>query len=249
MEHNFKLAPNKRIYAIGDIHGYPDVLADLHQKIDDDLKHNPIENAKIIYLGDYIDRGPNNAGVIDMVLNRQDTHQHIKHIHLTGNHEDSMLDFIANPLGPRQDWMLWGGIETMQDYGVETGDNDTLIDRAADMASCLERGIPRPHMDFYKSLLTHHQEDDYLFVHAGIMPNVPIEQQTKQDLTFTRSPFLEYEEMHPHYVVHGHTVPKDKRIEIKPNRINLDSGLYKGGPLSCGIFQDNKIRTLESWQS
>jgi len=249
MEHSFSIAPNKRVYAIGDIHGYVDVLRDLHLKIDEDLKQSPIEKVTLIYLGDYIDRGPDSKGVIDLILSHQKTHSHIEHICLMGNHEDAMLEFINDPNGPRQDWVLWGGIEAMESYGMTIERDHKLVEVASELAKGLADALPELHLEFYKNLGLYHIEDGYMFAHAGLRPNVAHDKQTKRDLTYTRSPFLNHEELHPHYVVHGHTISPNKKADILSNRMNLDSGLYEGGPLSCGVFEGTSIKVLEAWQT
>lgn len=240
----FKLEAGKRIYAIGDVHGYVDVLARMHDAIEKDLRAHPIDAAKIIYLGDYIDRGPDSKGVIDLLLERPNRSPFFNHIYLMGNHEKAMLQFIEDPHGIRKDWVKWGGIEAMQSYGVTYHETRTLDELAQD----LKEAVPKTHFDFLENLKLMHLEDDYLFVHAGIDPRKKLEEQDYNDLTYRREPFMSHEEYHPHFVVHGHTVSRQGEIDHRHNRLNLDSGLYQGGPLSCAAIEAEEVRFLQAWQ-
>jgi len=237
----YKIDAGKRVYAIGDIHGYPDVLARLHEAIDADIAARPVDAVTIVYLGDYIDRGPDSKGVIDLVLERRETFPEIEHVFLLGNHEDAMFnEFLHDPEGHRQDWLQFGGIEAVQSYGVEAA-NMTDVE----IAENLRQAIPQAHDEFYKNLALYHVVDDYLFVHAGIMPEVALEDQVKQDLIFTREPFMSYDGAHPYCVVHGHSSTKDRKVDIRHNRINVDTGLYLGGPLACVVLEDDDVRVIE----
>ena len=242
----FKIPDGTRVYAIGDIHGYVEVLGKLHEKIDADLRERPIDQAVIVYLGDYIDRGPDSKGVIDHLITREIDVPQLRPIYLLGNHEDAMFnEFMNDPKGHRQDWLHWGGVECAQSYGVNIDPVAPIDLQAEDIAAALRDALPLTHQEFYKNLSLYYIEGDYLFVHAGIRPDVPMDEQTKQDLTFTRQPFMSHEAYHPYYVVHGHTAMRNHQVDIRPNRMNLDTGLYEGGPLSCGVFEGNDVRVLQ----
>ena len=242
----YKIGTGKRVYAIGDIHGYPDVLARLHDKIDADLVKRPVEQAKIIYLGDYIDRGPDSKGVIDVILNRRDARDDIEHVCLLGNHEDAMFhEFLNDPEGHRQDWLQWGGVEAAQSYGVRVDEDISLVEQAVQIAEDLRQAIPTHHKEFYENLDLYHVVDDYLFVHAGLMPDVALDKQVKTDLTYTREPFMSFDGAHPYRVVHGHTSTKDRKVDIRHNRINVDTGLYMDGPLACAVIEGADVRVIE----
>ena len=242
----YKIAEGKRIYAIGDIHGYAETLGRLHDEIDKDIAARPIEQAKIIYLGDYIDRGPDSKGVIDMILARQEILPNIEHVFLLGNHENSMFnEFLNEPEGARQDWLEWGGVETAQSYGVVVDDIKNPTEQAVSIAQNLRQAIPPTHQAFYKDLELYHVVDDYLFVHAGIKPDVDLEKQSKLDLIFNREPFMSFEGTHPYRVVHGHTSTKDRKVDIRHNRINADTGHYMDGPLACAVIEGADVRVIE----
>lgn len=246
MNKTYKIAEGKRVYAIGDIHGFPDILAHMHNLIAQDYAANPIDKAIIVYMGDYIDRGPDSKGVIDMVIERELVAPEFEHIYLLGNHEDAMFnEFMNDPNGHRQDWLQWGGAEAAQSYGIEIDHSKAYAPEAERIAKELHEKMPESHKGFLKNLELYHVVDDFLFVHAGIRPNVPLQKQTKQDLTFTREPFMSHEGMHPYYVVHGHSATRDQKIDIRPNRINVDTGLYMGGPLTCAVIEGCDIRVLQ----
>lgn len=242
----YQLTEGKRVYAIGDIHGFADELAVMHDLIAEDVAANPIDEAIIVYVGDYIDRGPDSKGVIDMVIERELVAPEFQHVYLLGNHEDAMFhEFLKDPQGHRQDWLQWGGAEAAVSYGVEIDHSKAYAPEAERIAKELSDAMPESHKEFLNNLSLYHVIDDYLFVHAGIRPGVPLEKQSKQDLTFTREPFMSHEGHHPYRVVHGHTPPRDLKIDIRPNRINVDTGLYMGGPLTCAVIEGSDIRVLQ----
>jgi serine/threonine protein phosphatase 1 len=251
MSKDFKLPQGTRVYAIGDIHGFSDVLSSLHEQIEKDRSERPIDRAVIVYLGDYIDRGPNSKGVIDQLIARNEGASDFEHVFLLGNHEDALFnEFMVDPFGHRQDWLQYGGAECVESYGVEIYRDISFSAQAERVAEEMALAMPQAHYEFYRGLKLYHLEDEHLFVHAGIRPSVKLEEQHKNDLTFTREPFMSHEDLHDYYVVHGHTATYDRQVDIRPNRINLDTGLYDGGPLSCGIFEaGQKIRLLQAFKS
>lgn len=249
MSNNYRIPAGTRVYAIGDIHGYPDVLAQMHDLIEADIAERPIDQAQIVYVGDYIDRGPDSKGVIDLLVERELVAPNIQHVFIMGNHENAMIEFMKNPNGERQDWLPWGGIEAIESYGIEVDRSQPLSLIAASLAEQLNEVLPLTHSEFLKNLKLMHQVGDYLFVHAGIRPGTRLDKQTKEDLIMIREPFLSSPDDHGFRVVHGHTISKAKGADIKPNRINLDSGLYSGGPLSCAVLEDDSVRIIEAWQA
>ncbi len=246
MNKMYKIAHGKRVYAIGDIHGHVDTLARMHDLIEADMKERPVDDATILYVGDYIDRGPDSKGVIDLLVERELYAPQFRHVFLLGNHEDAMYnEFMAEPQGHRQDWLQWGGAEAVESYGVEIDKSKAYGPQAERIAAELKEALPLIHHEFFKNLKLYYEVDDYLFVHAGIRPGVPIEKQTKQDLTFTREPFMSFEGHHPQRVVHGHTATRTQKIDIRPNRINVDTHHYGGGPLTCAVIEGEDVRVIE----
>lgn len=248
MSGNYTVPDGIRVYAIGDIHGHADVLAQMHRQIEADIAEQPEVENKIVYIGDYIDRGPNSKGVIDLLVERELTAPEIEHVFIMGNHENAMIEFMKDPEGPRKDWLAWGGIEALESYGIEVDRSKPLTTMVKSFGEQLNAAVPTTHSEFLKNLKLIHQIGDYLFVHAGIRPGVNLDKQKREDLIMIREPFLSSQDDHGFVVIHGHTINRHGKAEIKPNRINLDSGLYAGGPLSCAVLEGNTVRIIEAWK-
>jgi len=225
-----------RLYAIGDIHGCDDKLAAVHAAIAADLKARQVADHRIIHIGDYADRGPDSAGVIArMVGLAGDPHV----ICLRGNHDQNLLDFLANPAEVGGLFLKFGGKETMRSYGVSN--------RARNyegLAQMFAEKLPPAHRTFLEGLRLSVQFGDYFFCHAGIRPGVPLEAQTAADLMWIREEFLLDRRDHGVVVVHGHTVTPTLTPEIHPNRIAIDSGAVFGGPLTCVVLEGTEVRFL-----
>ena len=206
------------IYAIGDIHGRADLLRDLHGRIRADFVERRPNRATVVYLGDYVDRGPASREVIDLVL--KGPSEDMETVCLLGNHEDLMLDFLD---GGGLDWLPNGGGETMRSYGVAPESPYSRNDLAA--------RLPEAHVEFFRSLELYHVAGDYLFVHAGILPGRPLSEQSRFDLTWIRERFLGSGEDHGRCVVHGHTIRRE--VDVRPNRIGIDTGAFFTGRLTC----------------
>ncbi|MEM9469319.1 MAG: metallophosphoesterase [Pseudomonadota bacterium] len=242
MDSSYLIPEGKRIYAIGDIHGYADELAAMHDLIRADFDSNPIDQAEIVYIGDYIDRGPKNDEVIQMLIERELDEPDFKHVFLRGNHENAMLEFMDNPKGPRKDWLDWGGLTTIINYGVQPDMNKPLSAQAEDIAEGLREKVPNSHLEFMKNSIFTYESGGYLFVHAGIKPGIPLEKQKPSDLIMIRKGFLDYHDLHSHRIVHGHTSVKE--IDVLANRINIDTGLYYGRHLTAAVLEGGDLRIL-----
>jgi serine/threonine protein phosphatase 1 len=226
--------PDVRIYAIGDIHGRADLLAETLARIDDDLQRRPISHAIEVYLGDYIDRGPDSKTVIDMLAVRLVENRAVC---LRGNHESLMEDFLRDPACLRP-WLQVGGMQTLASYGVQPrpGMIETELHRR------FWDAFPRAHELLLQCLRTSFCCGDFLFVHAGIRPAVPIERQDLNDLLWIRHEFLNSARDHGKLVVHGHTsVPHP---DIRHNRINIDTGAWRTGTLTCIAIEGMTILVL-----
>ena len=211
-----------RLYAIGDIHGRADLLRRMHRLIQDDAAAQPRERHVIVYLGDYIDRGPDSAEVIDLLI--ESPVPGCQAVHLLGNHEDSMLRFLDDTeVG--SGWLYYGGLATLVAYDIDVGEypwrNEIEMMR---LQSELRRRLPARHRRFLQSLPLNHAEGDYLFVHAGIRPGLPLDRQAREDLLWIRDEFLASPADHGRVIVHGHTISPEP--EIQPNRIGIDTGAY-----------------------
>jgi serine/threonine protein phosphatase 1 len=222
-----------RIYAIGDLHGRVDLLDRLFSHIDDDLVTFPAQRAIQVFLGDYIDRGPDSRYVLDRLIERSQTHELIC---LKGNHELFLLDFLRNPELLKQ-WRQFGGVDTLISYGLMPPFNPTKEQLEA-IAAGLQQAMPAEHLEFLSRLRPSFACGDYLFVHAGVRPGVTIFEQQEKDLLWIREEFLQSEEDFGKAIVHGHTpVPT---AEIRSNRINIDTGAYVSGLLTCLILEADK---------
>ena len=222
-----------QVFVVGDIHGCHIFLTQIHKKILD-KSNNTSGNKLLIFLGDYIDRGPNIKETIQALLDFQPNN--FQQIFLLGNHEQMMLDFINNVPDSLYLWILNGGNETLNSYGIkgteffnnETKSNETIRNE-------LINNIPKNHLQFFNNLTLSHQRGEYFFVHAGIDPDVPLDKQDKNTLLWQRkSKFLDNTKVFEKIIVHGHT-PQPK-IENLANRINLDTGAFYTGILSCLII-------------
>ena len=230
----FQLAcppPDTRIYAVGDVHGRADLLAELHKLIAKDAGKAAESRRVIVYLGDYVDRGPDSAGVIDRLIDSP--LEGFEQVFLMGNHEQFFLDFLADPaIGPQ--WVSNGGDATLSSYGV-----DVAAGEAADMAAVsalLQKKMPAEHRAFLEELAVSHCEGDYFFVHAGIRPGVPLSQQSEDDLLWIREPFLDSADAREFVVVHGHSPVEAP--EVHDNRIAVDTGAVWSGRLTAAVLHE-----------
>ncbi len=240
---NYTLPDNTRIYAIGDIHGYYDALAKMHFAIDEHIHKNPHTNVTIVYLGDYIDRGPDSAKIIERLSGMKNADDAITRIFLRGNHEQTMLDFLKEPLVCGHNWLRYGGIQTLQSYGVEVNNKIILPSEMERLSSELNEKLPHHHREFCKNLDMYYVSGDYLLVHAGVSPKIPLSQQKDRDLMCIRDPFLKYEGVHEYRVVHGHSISFEP--EILQNRIGIDTGYYESGILSAVILEGETVGVLQ----
>lgn len=243
LQKNYSLPDNTRVYAIGDIHGHYDALAKMHFAIDKHIHENPHQNIIIVYLGDYIDRGPDSAKVLERLAEMQGSDDAINRIFLRGNHEQSMLNFLEDPIAVGQGWLRYGGIQTLQSYGIKVEDTIILPGEMERLSIELNKKLPEHHKAFCKSLKMYYVSGDYLFVHAGIRPETPLSQQKERDLISIRDPFLKYKEAHAHRIVHGHSI--SFQPEILANRIGIDTGYFETGILSAVIIEGEDVDILQ----
>jgi|TARA_B100000315_G_scaffold201788_1_gene194300 serine/threonine protein phosphatase 1 len=225
-----------RLYAIGDIHGRLDLLTELLDRIYRDRAGHDASHHKIIFLGDYIDRGGDARALLDFISTGQI--DGFETIYLVGNHEDYLLRFLDDTaIGPN--WLKYGGAVTLTSYGITPdAENFHRVQKELRLA------VPENHLAFLRGLKTWHIEGSYLFVHAGIRPGVPIARQTRHDLTFSREGFVDCAHDHGHVVVHGHTVCAAP--ELLPNRINIDTGAFSSGTLTCLVLQGASRAILQT---
>jgi serine/threonine protein phosphatase 1 len=214
------------LYAVGDVHGRADLLAQLFSEIDADLKAHPAPRAIQIFLGDYIDRGPDSRGVLDLLVARSQRHETI---FLKGNHEVLVEEFLRNPESFAS-WRHVGGIDTLLSYGIRPSINPDAVEQTM-LAKRLAEALPLTHRQFFANLKRSFSCGDFFFVHAGVRPGVPLSKQADKDLFWIRDEFLNSGESFGKIIVHGHNPVMD--VEFHSNRINTDTGAFVTGRLSC----------------
>jgi serine/threonine protein phosphatase 1 len=224
-----------RIYAIGDIHGRSDLLDRMIAAISHDLETAPVATALTVTLGDYVDRGPDSRGVIErLIFNPFPTPL----VALKGNHESMLQAFLDDP-AVAGDWQRLGGLETLQSYGVPVMGRN-YEQAAADLRSAL----PAAHLNFLKSLWTSLPVGQYFLCHAGIRPGVPLDRQSEADLLWIREEFLSCRADFGKIIVHGHTPTESP--QVMPNRINIDTGAFTTGRLTCAVLDNGRPRFLST---
>ena len=225
------LPPGKRVYAIGDVHGCLTQLLTLHSKIAADLAERPIQTSVLVHLGDYVDRGPDSAGVVSLLSDIIAPPVSVR-ADLCGNHEAMMRASLSGDLRAANVWLENGGNATLQSYGVRP---DALLD------DWLQR-VPAAHQRWIAARELTHREGGYLFVHAGIRPGRKLHRQADDDLLWIREPFLSSSDRHPLVIVHGHTPAPMPAIHA--NRIGIDTGAVMGGTLTCLVLEENRMHFL-----
>ncbi|MDX5360310.1 MAG: serine/threonine protein phosphatase [Alphaproteobacteria bacterium] len=231
------------IYAVGDVHGRADLMDALTDRIRRDAERREADRRLLVFLGDYIDRGEDSRGVIDRLTG--DPPDGFERVCLRGNHEEVLLAFLEDSSGGPA-WCRFGGLETLMSYGVLAPDAPaprTAADFEA-LRRALTAALPQAHRAFLENLPAWHEEGDYLFVHAGVRPGVPLDAQTERDLTWIRDAFLAHREPFERFVVHGHT--PSERPQIKPNRMGVDTGAYLTGRLTAAVLHADKRTTLST---
>ena len=230
------------LYAVGDIHGRLDLLAGLLGLIDLDAHASrPADRRTLVFLGDYVDRGPDSRGVVERLIAEEpqgfDVH------FLKGNHEAMLLAFLGD--ASRLDhWRMNGGEETMRSYGVDTERFAQLGAPAHAWRQAFAEALPEAHLRFFRDLQLSVSFGDYLFVHAGLRPGVPLAAQSEADLIWIRGPFLSHADPFDKIVVHGHT-PGAEPV-TRPNRIGIDTGAVFTGRLTALRLEDGSRKFLQT---
>jgi serine/threonine protein phosphatase 1 len=226
-----------RVYAVGDIHGRADLLEGLLNRIDSDLSKSPVSHGIEVFLGDYVDRGPDSRLVLDRLVARNRTH---RAVFLKGNHETFLAEFVDNP-PILDDWQRIGGLETLMSYGLAPSINADTVTQAR-LAAALDQAMPPSHRRFLDDLKSSFTCGDFYFAHAGVRPGIPLEKQRDEDLLWIRQEFLLCEDDFGKIVVHGHTPVT--QLDIRPNRINIDTGAYATGNLTCLVLENDTVRII-----
>jgi serine/threonine protein phosphatase 1 len=228
MERMARLPDGLRLYVTGDIHGRVDLLEDVLATIDADKATRPCALAIELWLGDYIDRGPHSAQVIEQLWLRG---QRQASIALCGNHELYMMLALDDPAYLER-WRQVGAGATLSSYGLSTAQANATPERV--MVE-LARRLPAHHRAFLNRLAPFHICGDYLFVHAGLRPGIALSRQNLDDFLSIRGAFLDYEGAHGYMIIHGHTPVAEP--DIRHNRINIDTRAYASNRLTCLVLE------------
>ncbi|MEP2550027.1 MAG: metallophosphoesterase, partial [Marinomonas sp.] len=228
----------ERYYVVGDIHGRCDLFEALADAVDADDRASGPANTTIVLLGDLVDRGADSAGVI----RRAREWQRARKVRiLAGNHEEMFLESFDDEEVLRH-FLKHGGRETVLSYGIPLADYNRLS--VSELLTQLPSIIPQEDRDFLDGFEEKIIAGDYLFVHAGINPKRPIEEQTRKDMLWIRDRFLSYEGPLPKVVVHGHTIFDD--VEDRGIRIGIDTGAFRSGVLTALVLEDDTRRTIKA---
>lgn len=227
-----------RLYAIGDIHGRADLLAKMLALIEGEIDRDRPADWRVIYLGDYVDRGADSAGVIDRIARRVAANP--RHVALLGNHDKVLAEFLADA----ETWWRFADFEgetTARSYGVKVDfSSDAAIRRSRD---ALIGAVPPTHIAFLSGLKLSLSIGDFFFCHAGIRPGVPLDAQDPHDLIWIRREFSDYRGLHSKLIVHGHTPHAEP--ELRANRINIDTYAFASGRLTALAIEGREKRFLE----
>jgi serine/threonine protein phosphatase 1 len=237
MHERAQLPERDRLYVIGDIHGRSDLLDRMIGEISRDLQARDAGDCLTVTVGDYIDRGPDSRGVLDRLARNPFPTDYIA---LKGNHEALLESFLRDP-SVAAHWRSLGGLETLHSYGVAIG--PLMIGKDYDAAArALAHSLPPQHCQFLAALRLSLTVGRYFLCHAGVRPGVPLQRQSEEDLLWIRDEFLDSRTDFGKIVVHGHSPSEDP--EVLPNRVNVDTGAFMTGRLTCAVLERERVRFL-----
>ena len=217
----------KRAYAVGDVHGRLDLLDQLLGCIEAEISVSPRRKSNVVFLGDLVDRGPESAQVIERLRTYSMPGANLHFI--MGNHEEVMLRILSGDGDVLPNWLRFGGAETLRSYGADPRTFARMTPSEA--VEAVREAVPPEHVTFLSSFADSISFGNYLFVHAGIRPGIDLSEQSQADLRWIREPFLGDTGDHGFVVVHGHTITTE--VEVRANRIAIDTGAYSSGTLTA----------------
>lgn len=221
--------PDTAVWAVGDIHGRLDLLEPLVEAIREDAARCPAARKVVVFLGDYIDRGPDSRGVVRLLADLpQDTG--VEWRFLKGNHEETLLAFLEDPaLGPQ--WCEYGGDAALASWGFNPPALRHRAEGWAHLSADLDHALTPRERAFLTGLETIIVLGDYCFVHAGLRPGVALEDQAEEDMLWIRRTFLDSDAGFEKVVVHGHTPTRE--VHVDHRRIGADTKAYDSGVLTA----------------
>jgi serine/threonine protein phosphatase 1 len=222
---------------VSDIHGCASLLERVFAAIDLHLARSAPARSLHLFLGDYIDRGPDSSQTIDLLIDRSRRHQSV---FLKGNHEAFLLEVLQDS-GRLEAWKDYGGFQTLMSYGLKPSIKPDLTEQK-ELVQGLLRAMPDQHRRFFGNLKPCFFCGDFFFVHAGVRPGIPLRRQRQEDLFWIRDEFLQSNDDFGKFIVHGHTpVPKP---DLRTNRINIDTGAYATGVLTLLTIEGDRMFTV-----
>lgn len=217
----------QRVYAVGDVHGRADLLERLLAEIDRDDSSRTPARTEIIFLGDLVDRGPDSKRVLDLVIDLDRSGRTVRV--LRGNHDDVFLRATKGDARATRHLHKMGGRPTLLSYGISEEEYDQV--GYAELTRHLHELVPPHHVALLEGMENMAVVGDYVFVHAGVRPGVPLDEQTREDLCWIRNDFLDHRGDFGGLVVHGHSISDE--VDVRPNRIGIDTGAYASDRLTA----------------
>jgi serine/threonine protein phosphatase 1 len=234
--------PGTVIWAVGDVHGRLDLLSPLVEAMAQDLHDSRAERKMVIFLGDYVDRGPDSRGVLRLLCGLSPT-QGVEWRFLKGNHEQAMLDFLDDPSAGAR-WCEYGGDRALQSWGLRVPELAHRAEAWARVAADLRHKLSQRETDFLENLELSVTVGDYFFSHAGARPGLALDRQSPADLLWIRQPFLNGQGPFERMVVHGHT--PTPRVHADHRRIGIDTKAYDTGILTALRLEGRERSLLQS---
>lgn len=233
------------VWAVGDVHGRLDLLRPLVDTIVSEARTSSMDRKVVVFLGDYVDRGPESRGVLQYLAEIQ-RDESIEWRFLKGNHEEAMLDFLDDPSAGAR-WCEYGGDATLASYGLRLPDMRHMVEAWARIATDLDHKLTTRERAFLEGLELSVTVGDYFFAHAGARPGESLDRQTTRDLMWIRNSFLESDVEFEKVVVHGHTPTRD--VYVDHRRIGVDTKAYESGILSALRIQGRARAVLSASES
>jgi serine/threonine protein phosphatase 1 len=231
-----------RIYAVGDIHGRLDLLDPLLARIDEDISARPVAKAMFVFLGDYVDRGPSSRETIDRLMAHGEANECV---FLKGNHEQIAIRCLSDR-SLFDHWMRLGGVDTLISYGVSPKPSLDEM-QIVRLQAAFHDALPQAHFRFFRDLRSSFTCGDFFFAHAGVRPSVELSRQKESDLLWIRDEFLSSNENFGKIVVHGHTPTRE--VEVASNRVNIDTGAFATGRLTCLVIDEASLSVIDTAES